>query len=494
MELSRSQSIFQDITSRELSGLRGRKRLRFGAHGAEATSKSFAVAHCGEETPPLAVSFCKTSKSAYILAAADEDGYLSLFDTRFKSSSLATCRENSDKAGIASWVVHQNAVFDISWIKDDAKILTASADQTIKVWDVQERKCTRTLTGHTGTIKSLSSHPTNSDLAISGSRDGSFALWDLRCQSTNIRPSAVVNRAHVSANGKRIRQGKAASMSITSVLYLMDEVSVATAGAVDSILKFWDTRNLKTQVTQTCPHSGSEAKAKGRLHGITSLSQDQNGVFLSASCRDNRIYLYNLLQLDKGPISSFLGCQIESFFVKSSISPDASYMLSGSTDGNTYIWQMNRPEAAIALTRHDDEVTAVDWNLHELGKIATASDDFTVCVWNMESRFYPSTRIPSSTRRRVMAMPSVERKWLAPEIQKTEPEEQPCTSPEAVRRIPGVPKMPEVCTPESHKNISTGVHLIDFEITPEAGSPSSVLCPPSSIKKKTIRDYFVAIS
>ncbi|GAB2227586.1 hypothetical protein Drorol1_Dr00009411 [Drosera rotundifolia] len=57
---------------------------------------------------------------------------VSLFDMRFKSSSLATCRENSDKAGIASWVVHQNAVFDICWIKDDAKILTASADQTAR--------------------------------------------------------------------------------------------------------------------------------------------------------------------------------------------------------------------------------------------------------------------------------------------------------------------------------------------------------------------------
>lgn len=76
----------------------------------------------------------------------------------------------------------------------------------IKVWDAQDKKCTGVLMGHTGSVKCLSSHPANSgsslehisfpcllrkswsftidcptDLVLSGSRDGSFAIWDLRC-------------------------------------------------------------------------------------------------------------------------------------------------------------------------------------------------------------------------------------------------------------------------------------------------------------------------
>ncbi|GAB2292839.1 hypothetical protein Dimus_027073, partial [Dionaea muscipula] len=62
MEVTKSQSIFQDIKSRELSGFR-------------ATSKAVFIAHGGEETSPLAVSFSKTIKSAHILAMSDEDGY-----------------------------------------------------------------------------------------------------------------------------------------------------------------------------------------------------------------------------------------------------------------------------------------------------------------------------------------------------------------------------------------------------------------------------------
>ncbi|GKE05164.1 denticleless protein-like protein, partial [Tanacetum coccineum] len=41
-----------------------------------------------------------------------------------------------------------------------------------------------------------------------------------------------------------------ASMSVTSVLYLKDEVPIATGGAADSVIKFWDTRNVNARITQ----------------------------------------------------------------------------------------------------------------------------------------------------------------------------------------------------------------------------------------------------
>ncbi|KAG2714619.1 hypothetical protein I3760_03G036200 [Carya illinoinensis] len=369
MESSSSRSFFRNIRSRELSGFRVRKRPYISDAASDIIEiGAVTVEHCGDETLPLAISFCKNIKNSYILAVSDEDGYVSLFDTRRKFSCSASHQENAEKAKVCDWVAHHNAVFDVRWIKEDAQILTASGDQTVKVWDVQEMKCIAALMGHTGSVKSIYSHPTNPDIIVSGSRDGSFALWDLRCNSNSrsgqgelcLGSTAVVKGAHLPSRAKRIRRGKAASMSITSVLYLKDEVSIATAGAVDSVLKFWDSRNLKSVVTQTCPHPQSTEKER-RLHGISSLSQDLNGVFLSAACMDNRIYLYNLLQLEKGPLRSFSGCRIESFYVKSAISPDATHIISGSSDGNAYIWQVNKPhEDPFALKSHDGEVTAVD--------------------------------------------------------------------------------------------------------------------------------------
>ncbi|TYI32343.1 hypothetical protein ES332_A04G053600v1 [Gossypium tomentosum] len=76
-----------------------------------------------------------------------------------------------------------------------------------------------------GNVKCLGSHPTNSDLVLSGSRDGSFAIWDLRCKSNSksrcdevCHPStSMVKGAHLSSQARRGRRGKAAVAGVPFV-------------------------------------------------------------------------------------------------------------------------------------------------------------------------------------------------------------------------------------------------------------------------------------
>ncbi|CAL5443218.1 unnamed protein product [Camellia sinensis] len=118
MESSKSLSFFQDIRSREVNGFRVRKRpypdndlSKFTQTGA------VVVEHNGNHRPPMALSFCKTSKNSHIIVVTDEDGYISLFNTRLKFSSSSTFQENSEKARVNEWVAHENAIFDVCWIK-----------------------------------------------------------------------------------------------------------------------------------------------------------------------------------------------------------------------------------------------------------------------------------------------------------------------------------------------------------------------------------------
>lgn len=467
-----------------------------------------ASQHNSEDIVPIALSFAKTTKYSHILALSDEEGYVRLFNTRRQFAVPVSFEKNAEEATISEWSSHYNAVFDVCWIKDDTQILTASGDQTVKIWDVQEKKCLGTLAGHNGSVKSICSHPTNSDIIVSGSRDGCFRIWDLRCNSKSknrrgevtIGSTAVVEGAHVSSQAQRVRRGKVktASMSITSVLWLKDQFSIATAGAVNSVLKFWDTRNLKSIVTQAWPQPQSTGKQ--RLHGISSLSQDDSGVLLSASCMDSRVYLYNILQVEKGPLRYFEGGRIDSFFVKAAISPDASNIVCGSSNGKAYVWQVNKPQVEPTILKsHDEEVTAVDWCRSDIGKLATASDDFTVRLWKKCS-YVSTTKSPFAIRRRVMAMPSTECKMLlnneevGPKsgdsgLSSNEAPQNPVKS--------ATPVTPQKMTSEGHKNqLSAELDLtISPQKTPECAlkSPSSVLNPPPSLKR-TIRDYFVASS
>ncbi|KAI3716972.1 hypothetical protein L1987_68231 [Smallanthus sonchifolius] len=508
METSKNRSIFQNIRSRELNGFRVRKRPCFADDSSRFSRiGAFDYGLEDEISPPMALSFCKTSKNAHILAVTGEDGYVCLYNTRLNFPSSSTSAENTEKARKCKWLAHDNAVFDVCWIKDDNNLLTACGDHSIKVWDSQERKCLLALTGHTGSVKSISAHPSNHDVIVSGSRDGSFALWDLRCSRStrahsNSLTIASVQGAHTSSNVKtRGRRSKAASMSVTSALYMKDEVSIATAGAVDSVVKFWDTRNLKAPFTQACTQDKPSGKG-ARSYGISSLSQDLNGVYISASCMDSRIYLFNVLQLEKGPIKSFKGCNIGSFFVKSRLSPDAGHILSGSTDGLAYVWQVNKPQAdPIKLEGHDGEVTAVDWCSNEIGKIATAADDSVVQLWNINSSCYSTTRSPSSIRRREKTLPMMKRRKLFTHEETKDPIKRPDLDPPVQSTVqfdsPDPTSIPEMKTPEPLKKQLSNTHISEaFEGSPDAsfGSPSSVLNPPPSIKRKTILDYFVASS
>uniref|UniRef100_A0A453H599 Uncharacterized protein n=1 Tax=Aegilops tauschii subsp. strangulata TaxID=200361 RepID=A0A453H599_AEGTS len=171
-----------------------------------------------------------------------------------------------------------------------------------------------------------------------------------------------------------------------------------------SVVKFWDTRNLKAPISNKTSQSTAQPSKEGVTHGISCLSQDSYGAYIAASCMDHRIYLYSTLHMDKGPIKTYTGSKIESFFVKSAISPDGTHILGGSSNGNVYLWQVDQPEnGPIVLKGHEGEVTSVDWCSLEVGKIVSSSDDSTVRVWNTKKIDCTNISSPTVIRKRVTA-------------------------------------------------------------------------------------------
>ncbi|KAK5834017.1 hypothetical protein PVK06_017886 [Gossypium arboreum] len=97
-----------------------------------------------------------------------------------------------------------------------------------------------------GNVKCLGSHPTNSDFVLSGSRDGSFAIWDLRCKSISksrcdevCHPStSMVKGAHLSSQARRGRRGKAAVAGVPFVDVLTTAYNFRVGGIFFPLTKF----------------------------------------------------------------------------------------------------------------------------------------------------------------------------------------------------------------------------------------------------------------
>jgi WD40 repeat protein len=76
---------------------------------------------------------------------------------------------------------HHSYICDLLFFHDGRKLVSASGDQTIRIWDVSnpsEGKLIRTLTGHTTEVLRIALLPDNKTL-LSGDRYGTVLVWSL---------------------------------------------------------------------------------------------------------------------------------------------------------------------------------------------------------------------------------------------------------------------------------------------------------------------------
>lgn len=112
--------------------------------------------------PPRDLDYTRHQKLYYSIVADIED-----LDKRWRAGHFTTqrivCRSDSSKG-----------VYCIQY--DDNKIVSGLRDNTIKIWDRQTLKCTRTFQGHSGSVLCLQY---DNDIIVSGSSDSTVRVWDM---------------------------------------------------------------------------------------------------------------------------------------------------------------------------------------------------------------------------------------------------------------------------------------------------------------------------
>jgi WD40 repeat protein len=73
---------------------------------------------------------------------------------------------------------HSDTIHCLYVSPDDARAVSGSSDDFLKVWDLNQGKCLRTLEGHAAQVYALSVSSDGTKI-ISGSIDGSLKEWDL---------------------------------------------------------------------------------------------------------------------------------------------------------------------------------------------------------------------------------------------------------------------------------------------------------------------------
>jgi len=99
--------------------------------------------------------------------------------------------------------------------------------------------------------------------------------------------------------------------------------------------------------------------------------------------------MYSCTALGHEPICAFSGHLNSTFYVKTALSPDDMYLLSGSGDNDAYIWKVSDPAVPPFLLKgHTGEVTSVTWCPSDQGKVVTCSDDNNFRIWRMDCQVH----------------------------------------------------------------------------------------------------------
>ncbi|RDW94812.1 hypothetical protein BP5796_00575 [Coleophoma crateriformis] len=286
--------------------------------------------------PDRSIPFCTTScNTNSLIAVGDEEGQVRLLESTdggkpaFNQTFLA-------------FRVHNNAVIDMAFSKDDTFLATASGDQTGRVVDMSTQTTISILANHSASLKQIRFQPgdaSNSVLATS-SRDGSVQIWDLRCKGSegSVQHIHQPVEQNQSPGARRWRNGYAISsiydahqhhyqtrplapsvmappgeahsrtgdVSVTAISFLPPGQShlLLTASEANGVVKLWDIRSVNNTrrkgPTALSYTKQPETHTTWRHFGISSLNVSSNGDRFYALSKDSTVYAYSTSHLILG--------------------------------------------------------------------------------------------------------------------------------------------------------------------------------------------------
>ncbi|KAL0831664.1 hypothetical protein ABMA28_002436 [Loxostege sticticalis] len=366
------------------------KRLVVNGEESFYGLQSAALAANFDQDPPIfACRFSEAPGYEHILALANEDGRVAIQDTSSVSSAST----------LEGFQCHNNAVFDLAWMPGYMNFVTVSGDHTACLWDVAEGspKRIQVFSNHSRSVKTAVFRPTEPTVFATGARDGNILVWDVRTNSQPtviLKPDNCLMNCHSSftpktpgSHSKRPRIDNHRATSITGLVF-QDDLTLISCGECDGNIKVWDMRKnysiykREPLPKHSIPYCGSSTK-----NGYTNLIIDDARMRLYASCMDNVIYCFNISTYSTLPEQRYIGHENSTFYIKTGLSPDSMYLVSGSSDKNAYIWNVKYSEPVVKLAGHWAEVTCAAWCQRGDTKLVTCSDDARHKIWRIGREF-----------------------------------------------------------------------------------------------------------
>jgi len=243
----------------------------------------------------------------------------------------------------------------VSFSPDGRRIVSASSDNMVKIWDAGTGEELLTLRGHKYDFGSVSFSPDGRRIASASWRD-TVKIWDAATGEE------LLTLQRGSASRIRVR----ATLCDSTLCFSADGCRIAAASFSDKVAKIWDAATGKELLT-----------LKGHFrYGAGSVSFSADGRRI-ASANYRTVKIWNattgeeMLEL-KGHVD---------FVNTVSFAPYGDQIASASSDNTVKTWDAGTGEELLALRGHTDAVLTVSFS-SDGHRIVSAGSDRMVKVWD----------------------------------------------------------------------------------------------------------------
>jgi eukaryotic-like serine/threonine-protein kinase len=326
---------------------------------------------------------------------------------------------------------HQGAVLNVAFSPDGGRLVSVSADHTVRLWDAATRREIAVARGHGNTIEAVAFSPDGSRLA-SGGDDGTVRLWDAhtgvplgvcRGHSGPVRAVAFSpdGRQVVSAalpegdqcrlwdaatgaliavlpapattrgltftpDGARVVCGRGDTVHVVDVTLCKEVVVTRVAGAAvfccavspdgRRLVTGWDFPDNAVRLWDLA--SGELlAVMSGHENRISSVAISPDGARIVSASQDQTARIWDA---GTGRLIAILRGH-KSHVIEAIFSPDGRRVVSTSYDGTLRLWDAAGGQAIAVLQGHAGNVWACTYS-RDGAWLASASDDHTLRLWD----------------------------------------------------------------------------------------------------------------
>ncbi len=281
------------------------------------------------------VNACTVTPDGRRVVSASRDRTLKVWD-------LASGRTEVTLEGHADWV---NAC---AVIPDGRRVVSASYDGTLKVWDLASGRAEVTLEGHADWVTACAVTP-DGWRVVSASADKTLKVWDLasgRAEATLEGHAREVTACAVTPDGRRV-----------------------VSASEDGTLRVWDLASGRV-----------EATLEGHVFPVAACAVTPDGRRVVSVSAEGTFRVWDLASRRaeatlEGQVASVRAC---------AVTPDGRRVVSVLVEGRLEVWDLASGRVEATLEGHTGWVTACAVT-PDGRRVVSASQDQTLKVWDLHA-------------------------------------------------------------------------------------------------------------